>query len=108
MNVIIPNTMPRPEFNIDDALKGADTGRAELTVMRDAGTEVLNCQRVLRKTSSNIVGEILRNQGTFFEWNHYPKGDAIDRETHSQYYYHAHPKSDRPGEHGHFHNFLAL
>lgn len=92
------------DFAIDDALKGLT--KTELTVMRDAGAEVLNCQRVLRKTSSNIVGEILRNQGTFFEWNHYPKGDAIDRETHSQYYYHAHPKSDRPGEHGHFHNFL--
>ncbi len=91
-------------FSIDDALDGLS--RTELVAMRDAGAEVLNCQRVLRKTSSNIVGEVLKNQGTFFEWNHYPKGDAIDRETHSQYYYHAHPKPDRPGEHGHFHTFL--
>lgn len=84
----------------------AQLPQSELKVMRDAGETVLNCQRVLRKTSSNVVGEVLRHQGTFYQWNHYPKGDAIDWETHSQYYYHAHPKDERPGEHGHFHTFL--
>jgi hypothetical protein len=80
--------------------------KADLQRMLAAGEEVLNCQRVLRKTSSNVVAELLRNQGTFYEWNHFPAGDAIDWETHSQYYYHAHPKGERPGEHGHFHTFL--
>ncbi len=80
--------------------------RSELERMLAAGAEVLNCQRVLRKTSSNVVAELLRHQGTFYEWNHFPKGDAIDWDTHSQYYYHAHPKDERPGEHGHFHTFL--
>lgn len=78
----------------------------ELEELRAAGAEVLECQRVLRKTSSNVVAEVLRHQGTFYQWTHYPKGDAIDWETQSQYYYHAHPKEERPGEHGHFHTFL--
>ena len=77
-----------------------------LEAMRDAAAEINNCFRVLKKVSSNVVGEVLRHQGTFYEWNHYPKGDVTDWETQSQYYYHAHPKTDRPGEHGHFHTFV--
>lgn len=81
--------------------------RAELAAMCDAGAEILACQRVLAKTGDNVVSEVLRGQGTFFEWNHYPLGDVYDSDTHSQYYYHSHPESERaPGEHGHFHTFL--
>ena len=80
--------------------------RAELDRMAAAGAEVLECVRVLEKTGDNIVGELLRGQGTFYEWNHYPDGDVYDRASHAQYYYHAHPKEERPGEHGHFHTFL--
>ncbi len=93
-----------PCFDLAAALAGRS--RADLDRMRAAGEVVLNCQRVLRKTSSNVVGEVLRHQGTFYQWNHYPKGDAIDWETQSQYYYHSHPEAERPGEHGHFHTFL--
>ena len=74
--------------------------------MLEAGKDVLECYRVLKKTGDNIVGELLRNAGTFYQWQHYPKGDVYDRENGSQFYYHAHPKSSRPGEHGHFHTFL--
>jgi hypothetical protein len=49
---------------------------------------------------------VLRGQGEFYEWDHFPKGDVYDPETHSQYYYHAHPAELRGGEHGHFHTFL--
>ncbi len=56
---------------------------------------------------------MLRGQGTFAQWNHYPKGDVhdgethgYDRETHGQYYYRAHPSDLRGGEHGHFHTFV--
>jgi len=80
--------------------------RAELAAMTDAGKEVIQCERVLAKSGDNIVSEILRGQGTFYEWNHYPKGDVYDFESHAQYYYHAHPRAERPGEHGHFHTFL--
>jgi hypothetical protein len=81
--------------------------RGELQVMAEAAREVLNCQRVLTKTGDNIVGEVLRGAGTFYEWRHYPQGDIYDAEHHAQYYYHAHPEEERvSGEHGHFHTFL--
>ncbi len=74
----------------------------ELEEMADAGQYVLNCYRVLAKSNDNIVGEVIKDQGTFYEMDHYPPGDVYDPETHSQYYYHAH----REGEHGHFHTFI--
>ncbi len=77
-----------------------------LETMRAAGEEIQECYRVLGKTGDNVVGELLRDQGTFYEWNHYPKGDIYDHATHSQYFYHAHVKGQRKGEHGHFHTFL--
>ncbi len=66
--------------------------------------------RLLGKTEANVVGEVLKGHGEFYEWDHYPPGDAYDHETHSQYYYHAHPPEGRAesfgSEHGHFHTFL--
>ena len=83
-----------------------DLPREALEGMLAAAGEIEECYRVLRKTGDNIVGELLRDQGTFFEWNHYPKGDIYDNETHGQYFYHTHAKGSRAGEHGHFHTFL--
>lgn len=80
----------------------------QLQAMQQAGLEILECYRVLQKAGMNIVGEVLRdslNKGeTFYEFNHYPDDDVYDRETHAQYYYHAH--RGEVGEHGHFHAFL--
>ena len=76
--------------------------REQLVAMANAGEEVLECYRVLRKSNTNVVAEVLRGQGKFFELDHYPKGDVFDSEAHSQYYYHSH----REDEHGHFHTFL--
>lgn len=70
--------------------------------MLEAGAEILECYRVLRKGGLNVVGEVLRGQGPFVEFDHYPTEDVFDDNTGSQYYYHAH----RAGEHGHFHTFL--
>jgi len=75
-----------------------------LARMREAGREVLECRRVLTRAGLNIVGEVLRGQGTFYEYDHYPEGDVYDDESYSQYYYHAHREGS--GEHGHFHAFL--
>jgi hypothetical protein len=72
--------------------------------MREAGEEIMECYRVLKKGGANIVSEILKGQGTFYEWNHFPDGDVYDPETHAQYYYHAHRGNEN--EHGHFHTFL--
>lgn len=75
---------------------------AELSAMQAAGLEVTECIRVLKKVNLNVVGEVLKGQGQFVRLTHFPQGDVYDRETHAQYYYHAH----RDGEHGHFHLFL--
>ena len=80
--------------------------RARLEAMAEAAEVVVDCHRVLAKSGENMVSELLRGIETFYEWDHYPEGDIYDHETHSQYYYHAHPKEERPGEHGHFHTFL--
>ena len=88
------------------ALASPDLGklpRARLEAMRAAGAEVLECLRVLDKANLDLVGEVLRGQGTFYELEHYPADDVFDRDTHAQYYYHAHRGA---GEHGHFHTFL--
>ncbi len=77
---------------------------SRLIDMSRAADEVLEAFRVLGKSGANTVGQVLANNGEFFEMDHYPPGDIYDHETGSQYYYHAHrPES---GEHGHFHTFL--
>ena len=86
----------------DELLRGL--GRRRLDAMVAAANEVYECYRVLGKANANVVGELLRGQGTFYEWDHYPKGDIYDDETHGQHYYHAH--RGEHGEHGHFHTFL--
>lgn len=78
----------------------------ELASLLDSVDRVRECYRVLEKGGLNIVGEVLRGQGTFYEMEHYPKGDVFDRQSQSQYYYHAH-RPDNP-EHGHFHTFLRV
>ncbi len=78
--------------------------RLDLENMLQAGEEANECVRVLKKGGLNIVGEMLKGQGTFYELDHYPSGDVYDEETHAQYYYHAH--RGIAGEHGHFHTFV--
>jgi len=72
--------------------------------MLTAAAEIRECYRVLEKAGLNVVGEVLRGQGEFVEYEHYPRDDVFDNHTHSQYYYHAHRAAS--GEHGHFHTFL--
>lgn len=101
MRAALPEAAVKPKID----LSGVSAER--LAEMAEAGEEVVNVHRVLAKTGDNIVGEVLQGQGTFFEWDHYPKGDVYDPETRGQYYYHAHAVDQRfPGEHGHFHTFL--
>ena len=81
----------------------AELSNDRLTKMLAAGRVVQECHRVLKKADLNVVGEILKGQGEFIRFNHYPKGDVFDKETGSQYYYHAH--RGLAGENGHFHTF---
>jgi len=76
--------------------------RADLEAMCAAGAETVESARVLAKGEIDLVSEVLRGHGTFYEMDHYPPNDVFDHDTHSQYYYHAH----RRVEHGHYHTFL--
>jgi hypothetical protein len=83
-----------------------DLPEETLAAMLEAGREVLEWRRILAKTGDNVVGIVLRQEGPFYVLDHYPKGDVFDPESHAQWYYHAHDKKERPGEHGHFHTFM--
>lgn len=85
---------PSPE-SLDDARL-----RDSLAAVDD----IRECYRVLEKAGLNVVGEVPKGQGAFYEVDHYPEDDVYDTETASQYYYHAH-REDHP-EHGHFHLFV--
>ncbi|MEM9989559.1 MAG: hypothetical protein AAF723_08575, partial [Pseudomonadota bacterium] len=85
--------------------------REQLDEMHQAAHMVSETMRVLQKSGTNLVAEILSTEDEFVEWAHIPNEDVFDPETHSQYYYHAHPKSEEgtgahDDEHGHFHCFL--
>jgi hypothetical protein len=97
--------LAKKQPDLNDVDFGALPG-SELRAMQAAGEKVLESVRVLDNTNDNIVGELLRDSDTFYEWNHYPEGDVYDPRSHSQYYFHAHPKDQRTGEHGHFHIFM--
>jgi hypothetical protein len=74
-----------------------------LATMRAAAEEWLRCQDAFERAGRNVVGEVLRGHGEFYEMNHYPPDDVFDENSHAQWYFHAH----RGGtEHGHFHLFL--
>ncbi len=74
--------------------------------MHTAGEQIYNCYRLLQKHEQygNVVREVLKDQGTFYEFEHYPSGDVQDTETFGQYFYHAHRGIN--DENGHFHTFL--
>jgi hypothetical protein len=101
---MLPAQMPRPTppaLCLPD-FSGLNRGRLE--TMLAAGAEVRECQRVLERAGIDLVGEVLRGHGTFYELEHYPPDDVFDPGSYSQYYYHAHRGT--PGEHGHFHTFM--
>jgi hypothetical protein len=99
-------TLPEARIrgDVGDRLRGLP--RPTLEAMLAAGREVLEWRRVLAKTGENVVGLVLQHEGPFYILDHYPKGDVYDPESHAQWYYHAHDKAERPGEHGHFHTFM--
>jgi hypothetical protein len=93
-------------MGVADIAEFQDLPRKQLETMAEAADQILECYRLLGKSGENVVSEVLRGEGEFFEWDHYPKGDVYDHVTHAQYYYHAHPTGQRNDEHGHFHLFL--
>ena len=75
--------------------------------MAAAGRDVAAAERALARQGFNAVARLLRDEGPFYEWDHYPAGDVFDQRHGAQYFYHAHAADRRlPEEHGHFHCFL--
>lgn len=93
-----------PEFPPVLAPSARDLNAGQRQSLLAACGEILECYRVLERAGLNVVGEILRGQGEFIEYEHYPKDEVGDAESRSQYYYHAHRTSET--EHGHFHTFI--
>lgn len=75
-------------------------------LMLDAALEVIETMRVLKKSETDLVKEVLAGQ-EFKQWVHYPDGGVYDPESRSQYYFHAHDGSrDEWKDFGHFHTFI--
>jgi len=89
---------PLPEIEFDSL------SLADLHLMKEGAEQVIYAHHTLKKGNLNVVGECLKDQGTFYEMEHYPKGDVFDSESFAQYYYHAHREGRE--EHGHFHTFM--
>jgi hypothetical protein len=80
---------------------------ARLELMAAAGREMAAAERALARQGFNVVSRLLRDEGTFYEWDHYPAGDVYDPLHGAQYFYHAHAAAQRVArEHGHFHTFV--
>lgn len=80
---------------------------ARLELMAAAGREVVTAERALAKQGFNMVGRLLRDEGPFYVWDHYPAGDVFDSRHGAQYFFHAHGEAQRDArEHGHFHSFV--
>jgi len=96
-----PARVDQPQLRVPDL---GELSAERLRAMLSAGARALECRRVLERGGINLVSEVLRGQGQFVEYEHYPKDDVYDSDSRAQYYYHAHRGGG--GEHGHFHTFL--
>src|SRR5207248_11002980 len=89
------------------AVNLAGLSAARLELMAAAGGEVASAERALARQDTSIVARLLRDEGTFYEWEHFPAGDIYDPVSGAQYFYHAHGTAPRKvGEEGKFHNLL--
>ena len=95
----------------------ARLSRAALEAMAAQGRELRLCQREIEASGRSLLAAVLDGAEPIAEWQHYPQGDVHDPATHAQYFYHAHPPTERNSalrgaserddrEHGHFHTFL--
>ena len=100
-------TAAAPQGGLDTA----DLARlddAEVYALAQAARRVQEIEADLAGRGGNVVARLLAEaEEGFYEWDHYPDGDAYDPDSESQYFYHAHAADQRfPGEHGHFHTFV--
>ena len=101
------DTAAAPEGGLD-TVDLARLDDVEVTALAAAARQVRGIEADLAGRGGNVVARLLAEaQEGFYEWDHYPDGDAYDPASESQYFYHAHAADQRfPGEHGHFHTFV--
>ena len=89
----------------DGALR---VSRDEIERMAAAAMAIRDCRRELAVRQGNLLGELIAGSAPISEWRHYPEGEVYDPNSHSQYFFHAHPERGSPPatEQGHFHTFL--
>ena len=75
-------------------------------MMRHAKKLLTAQQQMISDKGTSILHYTLQNKKQHESMRHYPKGDRIDHQTGSQYFYHCHREDLERGEHGHFHCFL--
>lgn len=93
-------------MNLDD-IDTLTIPRQALLRMATAGSAAVDCMAALHREGSNLVFEVLKGHGEFTELDHYPPDDLHDRQSHAQYYFHAHPQEERDDpDYGHFHTFM--
>ena len=68
--------------DLDISIDFPALGTERLQAMVEAGRDAVECHRALAQTGDNIVGDLLRDVETFYEWNHYPDGDVYDPHSH--------------------------
>lgn len=100
----VANVNCAPELSPPPLPEASTLDADERAALLAAGDEIRECYRVLERGGLNVVGEILRGQGEFVEYEHYPRDEVGDADSRGQYYYHAH--RDDTTEHGHFHTFI--
>lgn len=96
--------MTPAKSQMTDLGNAASLPPARRNAMARASEKIIDSASRLAAENANVVSELLRGAEGFFEWQHYPKGDVYDSETHAQFYYHSHDGTAQ--EHGHFHTFL--
>jgi hypothetical protein len=89
----------------DEALR---VSRDEIERMAAAAAVIRDCRRELAARNANLRGELIAGSAPISEWRRYPEGEVYDPNSHSQYFFHAHPERGSPAatEQGHFHTFL--
>ena len=83
---------------------------AETIDIQDSRAALLALSAQMAAEGAMLIERVLpADPSDYRQWEHYPKGDAVDSASKARWFYHAHPPEQRgPGEHGHFHIFLPL
>lgn len=70
--------------------------------------EFIRATIAVAQTGVPVMRRVLPEGAVFRIWDHFPDDDAVDAESGSRWFYHAHePNEGWHEEHGHFHLFLS-